>query len=53
MVLKKLYHTNSDLDNRFFGQKCNMNGIKDRKNKYNITVNTLESIKPLTSFEYK
>ena len=45
--------TNSDLDNHFFNQKYNMNGIKDRKNKYNITVNTLESIKPLTSFEYK
>ena len=45
--------TNSDLDENFFNQKYNMNGIKDRKNKYNITVNTLESIKPLTSFEYK
>ena len=30
-----------------------MNHIKERKNKYNMTVNTLESIKPLTSVEYK
>ena len=44
---------NSDLDNDSFNQKYNMNHIKERKNKYNMTVNTLESIKPLTSIEYK
>lgn len=44
---------NSDLDNDSFNQKYNMNHIKERKNKYNMTVNTLESIKPLTSFEFK